>query len=117
MSSVNGVSSLNVDSSLALDCSSAGSAWPHSGWGVGWPGYSCNGYGNPKPPKKINTLSLGLGLGFSLAAFSLVLAYIISAARKKRNAKSKDKNPPKYELGHPPEYTSAPDPETETRLA
>ena len=116
MSSVNDVSSLNVDSSLPLDCSSAGSAWLRSGRRVGSLAYSCNGYGNPRPPKKINTLSLGLGLGFGLAAFSLVLAYIISAAWKKRNAKFKDKKPPKYELGHPPVYTPAPDPETETRL-
>lgn len=108
MSSVNSIFSLSVESSLPLDCSSAGSAFTRSGGSTSTQFYSCDGYGNstPKKKKSINTLSLGLGLGLGLAALFSVIVYAI-LWWKKRTARALEKTLPEYKLGPPPVYSTS----------
>jgi hypothetical protein len=120
MTSIIYVVTINVTSSLPLNCSSAGSAWIRSGWSLTslQSDYSCEGYGNPSPSleKKNIKLPLGLGLGIGIPVLLSIAVCAIWWRRKKRAARALVKTLPAYEMEPPPEYTAPVDVGSETHV-
>lgn len=119
MSTVNHIFNLQVNSSLELDCSSAGSAWLRAGNSPGIWTYQCNGYGNPSTKKPFKLNKMGLGLGLSCGVFFTAVPCILFwlARRNKRSSTAVPKTmPPAYEPGPPPIYLRESEPGSETHL-